>query len=209
MAKRSLAAFTLLALCIHPGAAQAQDPPPIDEREPNNEAGSATIVPPGAVIAGTINPYDVDYWAIEVQAGTRLQIVGADVGFCRDFALLDTDGSTRLAFGDCMENIDSLAYVVPATGRYFVRVTQFDDAPIDHPMRPYAMRFTVGPGGGAAGTAAQVVEALLSGTTAGMPLEFVRQLDAQGNANGILDIGDLRAYLRAQALLPASRRSGT
>jgi hypothetical protein len=51
-------------------------------------------------------------------------------------------------------------------------------------------------------SAAEVARALLG--VAGMTIvpAMVELLDQQGNQNGVLDIGDLRAYLRIQGHLP-------
>jgi hypothetical protein len=171
----------------------------VRESEPNNEAASAGVAVLGDTVMGQINPYDVDYWAIDLRAGMRFQIVARRVPYCRDFALLDTDGTTRLAFGDCMAEIDSLVHVVAGTGRYFLRVTQFDDAPIEHPLRDYAISFGVAEA--ATAGQAELIQALLTGNTLQAFLAL-QNLDAFGNNNGMLDIGDLRASLRAQNRLP-------
>lgn len=170
----------------------------VRETEPNNEAGAAAVAVSGDTVLGQINPFDVDYWAIDLEGGTRFELVARPVQYCRDFALLDRDGTTRLAFGDCTERMDSIAFIVPATGRYFIRVTQFDDAPIEHPLRDYAIRFGQFE---TAPTPAELINALLSGSPVLTTLAYQR-LDALGNNNGIVDIGDLRASLRAQQLLP-------
>ena len=41
---------------------------------------------------------------------------------------------------------------------------------------------------------------------ANLTAEQVQYLDSHGNHNGILDVGDLRAYLRAQGRLSGARR---
>ena len=43
---------------------------------------------------------------------------------------------------------------------------------------------------------ADIATALMGGT--GLTAEQVRYLDGLGNHNGVLDVGDLRAYLRSQ-----------
>ena len=167
------------------------------EREPNDGAQTATIAHMGDTISGSINPDDVDYFAVDLAAGAALELIAADVPFCRDFALVDPSGN-RLAFGDCMDNIDTLRFRIPATGRYLIRVTQFDDAPGERPSRPYSMHIGTN---SAALDLEKVVRALLAGDAAGLDASFTQQLDQQGNGNGLLDVGDLRAYLRAQGFL--------
>ena len=173
----------------------------IREHEPNDDAATATVARMGDTIAGTVNPSDVDYYAIELAAGTQLELIAAPVPFCRDFSLLDPSGN-RLAFGDCMDNIDTLRVTIPAPGRYLIRVTQFDDAPRDFPLRPYSLHVGTNP---AAGAVENVVNALLGGDVAGLDPAFVQQLDRIGNGNGVLDVGDIRAYMRAQGLLVVGR----
>jgi hypothetical protein len=179
----------------------AQQPQAVREVEPNDGLQTATLAKLGDTISGTINPYDVDYFAVDLEAGTQLQLIAAPVPFCRDFSLLDPSGN-RLAFGDCIEGIDSLRYTIPATGRFGIRITQFDDAPGDHPLRPYSLRLGTN---SATIDVSTIVNALLAAQGAVPDSSLVRMLDRQGNGNGVLDVGDLRAYLRAEGLLPAPR----
>lgn len=185
-------AFVLVVVAAAPLTAQTTH-----EQEPNDHAGSATVARLGDTIAGSVNPDDVDYFAVELQAGTQLELIAAEVPFCRDFALVDPSGN-RLAFGDCMENIDTLRFTIPATGRYLIRVTEFDDAPIEQPSRPYSLHIGTNP---AVIDLDRVVRALLAGDPGGVDASLAAELDQRGNGNGTLDVGDLRAYLRAQGLL--------
>jgi hypothetical protein len=50
-----------------------------------------------------------------------------------------------------------------------------------------------------------VVNALLTGDLTTLDASLVQTLDQQGNANGVLDVGDLRAYLRAHGQLAPSK----
>ena len=171
------------------------------EHEPNDDAASATVARMGDTIAGTVNPSDVDYYAVELAAGTQLELIAAPVPFCRDFSFLDPSGN-RLAFGNCMDNVDTLRITIPVAGRYLIRVTQFDDAPRDFPLRPYSLHVGTNP---AASALDNVVKALLGADVGGLDPAFVQQLDGLGNGNGVLDVGDLRAYMRAQGLLVIGR----
>ena len=193
---RSTAFSILLILCAARVSAQTTR-----EHEPNDDAATATIARMGDTIAGTVNPSDVDYYAVDLAAGTQLELIAAPVPFCRDFAFLDPSGN-RLAFGDCMDNIDTLRVTIPTTGRYLIRVTQFDDAPRDFPLSPYSLHVGTNP---AASVLDKAVKAILAGGGAGLDPALVQQLDGQGNGNGVLDVGDLRAYMRAQGLLVAGR----
>jgi hypothetical protein len=192
--------FTHLALLLFafaaPGAAQTTV-----EHEPNNSATSATLARLGDTISGTINPTDVDYFAVDLEAGTELEVIAEDVPFCRDFSLLDPAGN-RMAFGDCMEQIDTLRVTIPAAGRYLIRVTQFDDAPGEHPLRPYSLHIGTNP---AAINVAKIVEALLAGDPQAIDPSLRQRLDQEGNGNGVLDVGDLRAYLRAAGFLRSGK----
>jgi hypothetical protein len=49
-----------------------------------------------------------------------------------------------------------------------------------------------------------IANALLGGTA--LTAEQVQYLDSHGNHNSLLDVGDLRAYLRAQGQLAGSAR---
>jgi hypothetical protein len=197
MASPQTAAFSiLLMLCSARLSAQTTR-----EHEPNDDAASATVARMGDTIAGTVNPSDVDYYAVDLPAGTQLELIAAPAQFCRDFAFLDPAGD-RMAFGDCMNNVDTLRVTIPAAGRYLIRVTQFDDAPIEFPLRPYSLHIGTN---SAAIDLDKVVKALLDGDVAALDAAFVRQLDGLGNGNGVLDVGDLRAYMRAHGLLIAGK----
>lgn len=190
-------AAALLALAFAaPSAAQSTV-----EQEPNDGAPSATLAHLGDTILGTINPTDVDYFAVELASGTELELIADRVPFCRDFSLLDPAGN-RMAFGDCMEQIDTLRVTIPAGGRYLIRVTQFDDAPGEHPLRPYSLHIGTNP---ASVNVAKIVEALLAGDPGAVESSLRQQLDQQGNGNGVLDVGDLRAYLRAAGFLRSDK----
>ena len=184
--------FTCLLLSTGRGAAQTTR-----EHEPNDAASSATLARLGDTISGIINPSDVDYFAVDLTAGALLELIAADVPFCRDFSLLDPSGN-RLAFGDCMEHVDTLRFTIPAAGRYLIRVTQFDDAPGERALRPYSLHIGTNP---AAVDVERVMNALLAGNAGTLDPALVQQLDQFGNGNGMLDVGDVRAYLRAQGLL--------
>ena len=197
MASPRTAAFSIL-LIFTAARVSAQT---TREHEPNDDAATATVARMGDTIAGTVNPSDVDYYAVDLEAGTQLELIAAPVQFCRDFSFLDPSGN-RLAFGNCMDNIDTLRVTIPATGRYLIRVTQFDDAPRDFPLRPYSLHVGTNP---AASQLDRVVKAILGRDIAALDPGFVQQLDDLGNRNGLLDVGDLRAYMRAQGLLVSGK----
>lgn len=188
--------LTCLLLTSGRGAAQTTR-----EREPNDAAPTATLARLGDTIAGIINPDDVDYFAVDLAAGAQVELIAADVPFCRDFSLLDPSGN-RLAFGDCMERIDTLRFTVPVAGRYLIRVTEFEDAPGDRPSHPYSLHVGTNP---AAIEVEKIVKALLAGDVGTLDPTLVQQLDQFGNGNGRLDVGDLRAYVRAQGLLRSGK----
>jgi hypothetical protein len=169
----------------------------VQEHEPNDDARSATMARMGDTIAGIINPDDVDYFAVDLEAGDALELIAAHVPFCRDFSLLDASGN-RLAFGNCMDNVDTLRFTIPANGRYLIRVTQFDDAPGDRPSRPYSMHIGTNP---ASIGLSHVIDMLLANERVGLDSAELQQIDGQGNRNGVLDVGDVRAYLRATGIL--------
>jgi len=194
----ALAAILLTALT---GSALAQQGRAVAEIEPNDGAQTATLARLGDTISGTVNPDDVDYFAVDLEAGTQLELIATPVPFCRDFAFVAPNGN-RLAFADCMDGIDTLRITIPERGRYFIRVTQFDDAPTQHPMHPYSLHIgTATP----AIDVSSVVAALLTGDSTGLDPSVRRTLDLAGNGNGAVDIGDLRAYLRTLHPLSGSK----
>jgi hypothetical protein len=187
-----------MALATPVTALRAQS---ILEVEPNDDAQSATSAHLGDTVSGTINPDDVDYFAVALDAGAELEVIAAQVPFCRDFSILDPSGN-RLAFADCIEGIDTLRVTVPTAGRYLIRVTQFDDAPGVRPSHAYSLYIGAG---SAPSEISSVVNALLTGDLTTLDASLVQTLDQQGNANGVLDVGDLRAYLRAHGQLAPSK----
>jgi len=99
------------------------------EREPNDAPASAMLV----TLADTINAAigreaDVDYFAIDLAAGTQLDanvdITGSAL-YNPTFSLLATDGVTVLLMHDWQSQEYRLRYAVQTTGRYYLRVTNY------------------------------------------------------------------------------------
>jgi streptogramin lyase len=123
------------------------------ESEPNDSASKANVVMLADTATGTINPAgDVDYFALDVPAGTTL---GLDVNAARAGSSLDatltligTDSTTVLAFNDDFNGTDSyIEYTVGTAGRYFVLIASYDGS--GGAAYTYALSFGVvlpGPG---------------------------------------------------------------
>ena len=102
------------------------------ETEPNNSVQAAMAVGLGDVVRGVIDPEgDLDYFAINVGAGTRLDLdVNAHVNGSRLYGRLEliaTDGATVLARGEAGDpyrpdgSLDPrIRFTIPTSGRYFV-----------------------------------------------------------------------------------------
>lgn len=125
----------LLAQAATRGVAPARvSPAPAtlgDEAEPNDTTTSANLVSLGDTIAGVIDPAgDFDYFAIDVSAGTVLEVdVDAQIlGSALDpvIGLFDTNGECCLAVNDDWDGLDSrIVYAFPAEGRYFVAIVDY------------------------------------------------------------------------------------
>jgi hypothetical protein len=136
---RSAALSVLLILCATRASAQTTP-----EQEPNDDAATATTARMGDTIAGTVNPSDVDYYAVALTSGTQLELIAAPAQFCRDSRSW-TRPATGWPSGIAWTNIDTLRVTIPATGRYLIRVTQFDDAPRDFPFAPLFAAYRTNP----------------------------------------------------------------
>ncbi|MBN1874090.1 MAG: pre-peptidase C-terminal domain-containing protein, partial [Anaerolineae bacterium] len=105
-----------------------------DPHEPNNAAGQATTISYEQVIndAQICPAGDVDYYVFTGFAGDRV-VVNIDArvnGSPLDsyLYLLDTDGSTILAYNDDYDGVDSyLEYTLPYDGNFYLRVRDYYD----------------------------------------------------------------------------------
>jgi Putative Ig domain len=135
---------SLLAVSVLTASLRAQQGHKIAEIEPNNSAATATLVSLGDTVTAATTTSDVDYFAIEVPAATELEVVGLNRDFCWSVVLLDGDGVTTLAFRSCgTPSTDTLHYAVPASGRYYVRVSRYYIEPHEpeYPALPYTIKF--------------------------------------------------------------------
>ncbi len=128
------------------------------EPEPNGTPATAGRTAVGFDASGEIcaaddNPAgDVDYWKFEADAGTTIEVDvdAASLGRLVDpaIALFAPDGTTRLAFNDDRDGVDSrLRFSITTTGVYFVTVATITD-PGGNPF-PYVLHIrsiTPGPG---------------------------------------------------------------
>ncbi len=105
--------------------------PDVTEVEPNNEFARPQVITPGATVTGTLPAEDVDCYAVDVTAGTRISVEiealrlgrtmfdpAVAILDARRFELAQNDDSTLLLQ-------DSVASVVAAEdGRYVIRVRE-------------------------------------------------------------------------------------
>lgn len=116
------------------------DAPPID-KEPNDDAASASAAPIGMAFPAAISPaFDNDYFAVTVAAGQTITATVSDgmnvacgnsgsIGAYIDseMEIYDTDGVTSLDFNEDIDSTNnycsSLQVTVPAAGTYYVRVS--------------------------------------------------------------------------------------
>jgi hypothetical protein len=117
----------------------------VAETEPNNSAPTATVAHIGDTIKAAISYQDIDYYAIDMPAGTKLELGLLVRTFCHGLVLWDRDGSTRLASRYCMGGAqphDTLYYEIPTTGRYYISITHEEETPGDanHPPLAYTLK---------------------------------------------------------------------
>ncbi|MCH7876555.1 MAG: putative Ig domain-containing protein [Gemmatimonadetes bacterium] len=118
----------------------------VNEVEPNDSISQAGLVALGDALAGTIDPAgDVDYFAIDLVAGTLLDldVDASQVGSPLNpvIALFDVDSLTLLALNDDFDGLDSrIMYPILADGRYFVGIVSFGGAS-GGPSHTYTLAF--------------------------------------------------------------------
>src|SRR3954468_187653 len=126
---RNAAVFALLAMCAIAAPLAAQH---ATEAEPNDNASTATLVQLGDTISGTVAYNNLDYFAVDLAAGTKLQLVILDGQFCHGFMLVDRDGQKGLREDDCFHETglrDTINYQVPTAGRYYFSIWHQDETP--------------------------------------------------------------------------------
>jgi hypothetical protein len=192
----------------------------IAEIEPNNNATAATPADLGNTVTGDIIPWprsnntydwDEDWYELYLEAGTQLQL---DLDARVDGSPLDgrvrlfTRSHGEVASNDDYDGVDShLWYDIPATDHYYVVVS----GGLGGPGHFYRLKISTGaaPAPPPAAppqlpTVAYVAHALLGIPGASLAPAISDYLDQQGNGNGLLDVGDFRAYLKSQGSLPAA-----
>jgi cysteine-rich repeat protein len=120
------------ATCLVEGVTQ--------EVEPNNTSAQATpLGAPDTVGAGSIVGSDVDFFSVDLTAGTVIEFQTSDaggLGSCNiidtQFNLFDVDGISSIAVDDDSgpENCSLLLFTVPTSGTYFLRVNSLGNSNI-------------------------------------------------------------------------------
>lgn len=113
------------------------------ETERNDDPSTATAAHLGDTLTGTIGYQDVDYFAMDLPAGAKIEFVMLQHGFCAAMAIVQPDGQHG-GGTDCMSDRspnDSI-YFTATAGRYYVSLTHSEETPGDenHPPLPYKMR---------------------------------------------------------------------
>jgi hypothetical protein len=196
--------LALAALCTFAAPLAGQVGRSVRPTEPNNTAATATPATLGDTLLGSIDPRrDLDWFVLDLPAGSTLFI---DRGGSQPFievSLWNPDASDALLW--MYEYGPPVAeYRITTAGRYYILISRWDHDDSDPrdwptPEWTYAVRVADTP----IISVEQVTRALLDPANA-LSSEAASYLDLHGNHNGILDVGDLRAYLRAQGRLPAS-----
>lgn len=95
-----------------------------DQFEPNDDFASATPVESGTYPNLSIQPGDIDVYAVDLRAGEPLS---AEITFSHaagdlDMALVDPTTERVLAVSDSTTDDESISYVAPEAGTYYLVV---------------------------------------------------------------------------------------
>jgi hypothetical protein len=115
----------------------------VAETEPNNSRAAASLAHLGDTVSGTMPYLDVDYFAIDLAAGTKLVVTLLNHQFCPEFNLWDSNGKP-LDYRSCMSDThphDTIYIAIPTTGRYYISIDHLDETPgdADHPPGTYQL----------------------------------------------------------------------
>ena len=101
----------------------------LTEHEPNDQPATAMPVTLADTISGSIqSDSDVDYYAIELAAGTQLDAnvdIAGSALYNPTFWLVDRDGVTPLLQHDWQSREYRLRYTITTAGRYYLRVANY------------------------------------------------------------------------------------
>jgi hypothetical protein len=125
--------------------AWAQGGTTVVEREPNDSPATATPIAIGDAFTGQISSSgDLDYFAIDVTAGSQLQIAGRS-DMSMGIGLVDRDGKTWLAWIPSRVEYDApLKYPITVSGRYYISVERWDGSAA-YNLQVTAAPFRLGP----------------------------------------------------------------
>jgi hypothetical protein len=109
---------TIISITPLPGTGLA-----VPEVEPNNDSATSQAINLGDDFTGDISPSgDADTVAFTVTAGTTI-VATTVIGVDTTLTLLNTDGSTQLAFNDDYSGLASrIQYSFPVAGTYYLQV---------------------------------------------------------------------------------------
>ncbi|MBI5092365.1 MAG: pre-peptidase C-terminal domain-containing protein [Candidatus Hydrogenedentes bacterium] len=103
----------------------------MDEKEPNNDLAGAEVVPLGSTINGVITSEDVDYFAVNLDAGARLtaEVEALRLGgqlFDPKLRLFDAGGHELVSEDDTglMAQDAAVVFTAPAAGRFVLAVSE-------------------------------------------------------------------------------------
>jgi hypothetical protein len=99
------------------------------EQEPNDAPANAMLLTLADTISGAIGSEgDIDYFAIDLTAGTQLDFsldIAGSALYNPTLALIDRDGVTMLSEQNWESREYRIRYTIPTAGRYFVRVGNY------------------------------------------------------------------------------------
>ena len=120
--------LVVVAFCGAVSSARAQAT--MLEREPNDTSITATLVPLGGDVKGAIDhPGDIDYFAVDLEAGTELEFYlypNTATLYNPTQWLIDPDGRTIINKIDWISTLHLIRHVVPRSGRYFLRIGDYE-----------------------------------------------------------------------------------
>src|SRR5438874_1720827 len=139
-------ACVLLLMVATPAVLMAQQGPLVTETEPNNSFAAAQLIPFGDTVSAYIDNHpDIDYFAVDIPAGTKFFLT-IERSFCMGLGMYGPDQQTVILSRNCYsEHADTMHALIEHSGRYYFRVMHDDDRPneVQDPPLPYKLGFGV------------------------------------------------------------------
>ena len=95
------------------------------EHEPNDSASAANVITFGDTVTGVIGTSDDwDYFAVDIPANTKVQLIIVRHTFNRMYGIVDPNGVSRGKDGGS-DSPDTLNFLTTTAGRHFVYITDY------------------------------------------------------------------------------------